>query len=271
MKFGTYTWFGYDLPFAQELRLIREAGFDNICTWWDDLGDNRRLDQPTLADRAGLRLEHAHLPYFGCNALWFDGTDGDTLIDRYCAGVCDAAASGLPTLVVHPYDGIVPPKGEPALAVMRMRRLADCCAQKQVRLAIENLGDNDAIRLLLDALVDNPWVGLCFDTGHANYTAHNDFSILDAYGDRLMALHLHDNNSTVDQHYLPFAGNLDWAAFMRLLRQTAFQGALMLEACYPIDYAAAHGDPNYAFPAPEIPPEAYLQSAVQALKRVDAM
>ena len=33
---GTYTWFGFTLPFERKLALIAEAGFQTICTWWDD-------------------------------------------------------------------------------------------------------------------------------------------------------------------------------------------------------------------------------------------
>lgn len=269
MQYGTYTWFGYDLPFAEELRLIRDAGFDSVCTWWGDLGPIRREDQLALVERAGLRLEHAHLPYFGCNAIWFDGADGDALIAQHIEGAHIAASCGPKTLVVHPYDGVVPPAGNLHAAQRRLQRLADACASLGVRLAVENLGDNVALRGLLDALIDNPFVGLCFDTGHANYTAHNDFSLLQEYGGRLFALHLHDNNTVKDQHLLPFEGNLDWAQFYRLLKQTGFGGSLMLEACFPIDYAAAHDNPAYVFPDPEEPAPSFLRRAHRALKRVE--
>ena len=72
-KSGTYTWFGYIAPFEERLKAIKDAGFDTICSFWTkkmEEADGRRVEQPEKADEYGLYLEHTHLNYYGCDALW---------------------------------------------------------------------------------------------------------------------------------------------------------------------------------------------------------
>ena len=50
----------------------------------------------------------------------------------------------------------------------------------------------------------------CFDSGHQN-AFDKDFPYLEYFGDKLVALHLHDNNGLVDEHTIPpFSGTIDW-------------------------------------------------------------
>ena len=51
------------------------------------------------------------------------------------------------------------------------------------------------------------------------------------YGDRLIALHLHDNRCLLDtdDHLLPFDGNIDWEKCAKQLAKTDFDGTIMFE------------------------------------------
>ena len=50
---------------------------------------------------------------------------------------------------------------------------------------------------------------MCYDSGHENFlTPHANF--LQKHGDRLMCVHLHDNNGLTDQHKIPFTGSVNW-------------------------------------------------------------
>ena len=56
-----------------------------------------------------------------------------------------------------------------------------------------------------------------------------DTDLLTLYGDRLMALHLHDNNGKEDWHALPFAGNINWNDVANKLKKIKYKGAISLE------------------------------------------
>ena len=60
------------------------------------------------------------------------------------------------------------------------------------------------------------------------------------FGDRLVALHIHDNMKTVgeDMHLLPFDGAIDYSILMRQLKDCGFDGTLMIET-------AKAGKPQY--------------------------
>lgn len=49
------------------------------------------------------------------------------------------------------------------------------------------------------------------------------------YGDKLMALHLHDNDESADQHRMPFDGNINWDVVMKKLTDINYKGPIALE------------------------------------------
>lgn len=272
MKCGIFTWFGYVLPFADRLSLIKDAGFDSICTWWADTFsdmDGRKEDHFEMAFKAGLRLEHTHLPYFGCDVLWKDGIDGNDLEKEYRNAIENAAKCGVSTVVLHPYDNkeVTQSNGWDVF-MPRMARIVDTAQHAGVRLALENLQESHVIRRILTLLGDNENVGICFDSGHGNISDHGDFSVLTEYPDKIYALHLHDNDGVHDQHLLPYEGNINWNTFMSALEYIDFGGSFMLEASYPFDFEKADRSSDMCYIPPPIPPEEYLSQAMCACLKV---
>ena len=45
----------------------------------------------------------------------------------------------------------------------------------------------------------------------------NSLDQLERLKDRLIALHIHDNDGSSDQHKIPFTGSVDWPRFMRIV------------------------------------------------------
>ncbi|MBQ4061603.1 MAG: sugar phosphate isomerase/epimerase [Christensenellaceae bacterium] len=240
MKQGLFTWFGYVRPLKERFELIRHAGFDTVCTWWDDTFSNTdgpKEAQCELAKKAGLTIEHSHLSYYGCDALWKSSANGDDLCRRYINDVVSASKSGIDTLVFHPYDKVSDFwDKEWAFFYPRMLKIADAAYKYGVRIAVENLRESQMTRKIIDSFSFNPNIGLCFDSGHANITEPNDFSLITERPEKLFALHLHDNDTVKDQHLLPFEGTIDWKAFIKALLSTKYSGSFMLEACYPFDF-----------------------------------
>ena len=207
--------------------MIRAAGFTSVMLWWGgefDAVPGEYLTHPALAHTYGLTVENAHLPYFTVNELWTGGSYEGLLLD----GIRSCAAYGVPVLVAHVSEGENPP--EPTqCGIDTLLRAADLCERLNVRLALENVRQSRHLDYALSH-IDSKQVGFCYDIGHARVVYKREHTLLKRYADRLMALHLHDNDGSGDQHRLPFDGDVDWKSFSRILPQTAYRGALTLEA-----------------------------------------
>lgn len=83
------------------------------------------------------------------------------------------------------------------------------------------------------ALVDSyndPLVGICWDTGHANQMQFDQGRAIRAVGRHLKALHINDNHyGRRDEHLLPYMGEVDWAAVAGALREVGYNGTLNYE------------------------------------------
>jgi sugar phosphate isomerase/epimerase len=106
-----------------------------------------------------------------------------------------------------------------------------------VGLMIENLpGEfNDAAQLA-ELLNPMPKLGLHLDIGHANLQVAQNTTrqILEAHGERLRHVHLHDNRGGHADLHLPLgAGNVDVRGAVRALQACKFDGTITLEVFTP--------------------------------------
>ena len=72
----------------------------------------------------------------------------------------------------------------------------------------------------------------CWDTGHENcYT--DGIKHMELFGDRLGALHIHDNRCVwdSDDHILPYDGAIDFDKVARYIAKSGYEGTVMLEVC----------------------------------------
>jgi sugar phosphate isomerase/epimerase/protein-tyrosine-phosphatase len=70
--------------------------------------------------------------------------------------------------------------------------------------------------------------GYVLDTGHANIAGDMD-DIEKGIGERLISLHLNDNDGEQDIHLTGGKGNVDWTRVAKLLHTTNYTGCLMWE------------------------------------------
>lgn len=89
-----------------------------------------------------------------------------------------------------------------------------------VTLALENVFDHgpETLKKLLDT-INSPRFGFCFDTGHCLIFSKSDWDKwIEVLGERLVEVHLHDNNGEEDEHLPPGDGKFDFSGFFRHLR-----------------------------------------------------
>lgn len=96
-----------------------------------------------------------------------------------------------------------------------------------VRIAVEN-GSFPSIRQVLSEYGPD-YVGVCYDSGHGNLDLDGPGQ-LDALKGRLIALHLHDNDGTGDQHNLLFSGTVDWPRLASIIATSSYRKCVSMES-----------------------------------------
>ncbi|MBQ8840238.1 MAG: sugar phosphate isomerase/epimerase [Clostridia bacterium] len=81
-------------------------------------------------------------------------------------------------------------------------------------------------------IVNDPYLVACLDLGHAEMQGSGDGApyMIRELGNRLQALHIHDNDRLHDSHQIPFSMNIDFVEIARALKEIDYQGELTLEA-----------------------------------------
>lgn len=88
-----------------------------------------------------------------------------------------------------------------------------------VPLLIENVWEKDpSFHVALLDRIDSPHFGFCLDVGHQHSFSETPLPIwIDALSNRLMEIHLHDNDGSHDHHWPVGAGTIDFRGLFGLL------------------------------------------------------
>lgn len=231
------------------LRLLAEAGFS--CTHWAHEWNTDYVYTDEEVSRIGAALQDCGLHLRDLHASLTEranwGSRDETVrqagVDLTLNRLRMTAALGGQAMVMHlPTEP--GPDGIPHYPFDVLHRsleaLAEPAREYRVALALENSAPDNmpAIAALLEQYPPE-LLGLCYDSGHG-HIAGNGLDRLETMTDRLLVLHLHDNNGQDDLHNLPFSGTGDWGRLARILAAAPYDGPLTMEASHL-------GDDNTAF------------------------
>ena len=227
------------LPFRMsledQLRLIRSTGFEGFFTGWAP-EDNRMHRR--IADELGLEYQSIHSNFMSAARMWRGG-EGEREATRELLDCVDTAAEvRVPIVVVHPYIGFEEQSAVTRSGLDAFRRVVESAAERNVRIAFENVEGEDYLAALMEEFQTMPNVGFCWDTGHEQcYNRGKDLMAL--YGDRLIATHFNDNLGvsrydgeifwTDDLHLLPYDGITDWQSVADRINSHGYEGILTFE------------------------------------------
>ena len=205
MNKGMRFYFGYDIDKKERAKLIKEAGFDCVITSNDKkyqaLNGTLKF-QVKQIKKYGLSPSSLHMRYESEDLpdFWKEGKKGELLKKILIQDVKNAYKYGFSCVVVH----LVGEYSE--IGKTRLLKVLDICQKLNIPLAIENIGYK---KLLIDVFdnISHPMLKACFDVGHQNFV-DKDFDMTQFCDEKIIALHLHNNNGLQDQHSL--AGNIDW-------------------------------------------------------------
>ena len=219
-------WFGYDLCPRERMNVIKSAGFTGVILLWTDQFHSDYKDFPHYAMEAGLYVENAHAPYIEANTLWEDNLIGHEYAKKLITCIVDCNTYGIPTLVIHPTNGKTPlPVSN--IGIDRLKRIIDKAESLNINIALENMESPQYIEYIFSKVQSNR-LGFCFDSRHHNLYSP-DLDLLSLYGDKLMALHLNDNDNEKDRNALRFSGNIHWDNLSEKLKAVDYKGTVAFE------------------------------------------
>ena len=223
------------LKAADRLASIGFEGLDMALDYWTEPG-SPFLEDGYLEWAYELR-EHAEklgVPYTHARAPGEAGNGGEVIRAIETAGILGAGY-----IVVHP---VVRENGEIIETAERFidvnaeayRTCIDAAEKYGVVVLSENLlcGASKDPRIVSELVskIDSPYLGWCFDTGHANCFGILP-SVLQECSCTPRSLHIQDNNGAgMDEHLIPGDGTVDWNSVVENLMAVNYTGDVVLEA-----------------------------------------
>ena len=188
-----------------------------------------RDGQEAYVEKMAERLKRFNLRSTACHALWGAGNDcvlaDDSLrpemIRKHRAFLDELSLLNVSTYTMH--LGIKKNYSmEENFSMIRQTvdALLPWAEKNRIALALENSAESIEVIEKLAELVAgyrNEFVGMCFDSGHANCYQIGIAKTLEVMKNDIVTCHLHDNYGSFDDHNPPEDGNTDWAELTRLL------------------------------------------------------
>ena len=209
------------------LRHIAEAGFSHIhwCHQWntDFLYSRWEIEQiRNWLGEYGLQLLDLH-GSAGNEKGWASPQEYQRLagVELVRNRIEMTAYLSADVVIMH-----VPADPQSGAVRRSLDEIEPLCRERNVRIAIEN-GHFEAIRKLLSEYGPE-YVGLCYDSGHGNMVAEG-LGCLESLKDRLISVHLHDNDGASDQHKILFSGTVDWKRLARIIAGSSYAKCASME------------------------------------------
>ncbi len=235
-KIGINTNNDCGLDFFEICGNIKNSGFESIMIAFIR---DKEVKQLEYAKKLGLDISFVHLDNTYTNDMWVKGYAHISQMNVYLKQIELCSNFGVKIAVLHatignPNSTVINPN---PFGLSEFQKLVDFAESRNVMIALENVDSNGYphFQYLLNNIKSNNF-GFCYDAGHHNLYNKN-IDLLTLYGDRLLAIHLHDNlgdyefgdDYTRDLHLLPFDGNIDYTSIMHRLKEIGYKNTIMIE------------------------------------------
>ncbi len=238
------------------IELIKKAGFDAIdadLDYWDDAGYYqgdyiaRAKEMRKKADELEIPFVQAHAPF---NLSMENGEEANyqNTFDVTVKAIECCEILGVEILIVHPlqFREYYPNKEFfKELNKKFYTSLLPYCEKHGVKIACENMWRHDPHNgHIIDSVCSDPeefndyidmvnsdYLVGCLDLGHCGLTNRDAaYCIRKMGGERIRALHIHDNDFVHDFHTMPMMGKMDWDSITKALADINYSGNFTLEA-----------------------------------------
>lgn len=218
----------------ETIEAIKKAGFDGaFIQWYNKDWSFSQEQQLKLCRELGLEIPFFHLGYSGINAIWVEGEEGEKLVEGYLRDLDACKRNDIDLVIMHPTSKFVAPKPN-MLGIKRLQKIIDHAEKLNIKIAFENSKIFGYLEYIFEH-IKNSNIGICFDIGHCHCHFDNKFN-WKMFKNKILAVHLHDNDKSDDLHLLPFDGTVDWKKLAKDLKKAKYKGPVTLESCYRYNY-----------------------------------
>lgn len=249
--------FGYE----KAIEIIAKAGFDAVDLSLCKMGDeNNVFNGDNYREYAGklLKIAKDNGVYFNQAHAYFptsfdDKEKSEKAFNKVVRGIEIAGIVGAKVVVVHPNQHLYYIEGDNDKILKEMnlefyKRLLPYCEKYNVKMATENMFQGNSVnKVLIDStcsrapefceyvdMIGSEYMTACLDIGHCMLVGQKPEFMIRALGhDRLLALHVHDNNGKYDNHVEPYSPHLsviNWDEVCKALAEIDYQGDFTFEA-----------------------------------------
>lgn len=271
-------WYNEEQP-EESMRFIKECGFEAIDYSIDSLF-RRTFDEEKLtsifdksvpeleayykpmkesAEANGISIGQAH----GALVIYYDD---NPKLTEYMIKVTEKMFAachylGCSAFVIHPWIGSkhdAPKEKEIEVNLDIYRRLMPAAKEYGIKICLENLWErrdgtyidapcitSEEACWYIDKLnreVGMDLFGFCLDIGHVLLYKRDVCQFMRTMGNRIVAMHLHENDRRNDTHMIPYtqmseSGEetvLDWQPVIDTMKEINYQGNLSFETAYAI-------------------------------------
>lgn len=229
------------------LEMLKKAGFDGIDYSFNADGKGNAIDltdhlakakavKKTL-DALELSCTQAHAPFevkYG-DALNLDNKGFSNIV----RSLEFAAELGVRQMVVH---SVAAPNNTDFFQYnfdfhKALEPYAKAC---NVQIAVENLVNSIFWRpnklSQFIHLLDSPVFCACIDVGHAELMGIPPEDFISGMDKGLLnCIHMHDTDSKVDRHWIPYQGTQNWDNIVKALAQYGYEGEMNMEVIHSFD------------------------------------
>ena len=247
---------GVMIGYPEAIRRCKAAGFDvldlNLCSLDRNEGNvlagedwEQQLEEIIAErDRQGVTFYQTHPPFRRGNIETFPDPEREKLYwDMMFRSLDITARIGAKWAVMHVVNDEADPENLELQLAKNHRhydKIVDYAAKLGIGIAFENMVQaKGAVHRFgslpeeMIALIDSygrDHVGICWDFGHGNTAIPESHPEgIRSLGSRLKCVHIDDNMGVLDEHLIPFRGNICWEEVMPVLKEIDFKGVLDLE------------------------------------------
>lgn len=221
MNLGAYP----EMDRKEDIAYLKWAGFDATFVYYFHREDAKLIRQTAeWLDRAGITLDTIHAPFWGVNGLWRDGEEAEKYFAELQDSILLASECRVPD-GRHALKLRRPPPYLNEKGFSRIDLLVQSARDKGIRVAFENQRKIANLAYVMERYENDPAVGFCWDVGHEKCLS-GGWEYMPMFGDRLAALHIHDNpcHHNEDLHMIPGDGKIDYRRMAELIRESRVYG-----------------------------------------------
>jgi len=251
LRWGVDTWVLIAYPVEVAAEMIQGAGFGSLEYCYEhfvDGNDNRTIGERVraladLSSTLSIEPSQMHAPYGELDRELASSNEGTRAkgIETAKEWLHRAVTLGVRVLVFHTALDLAEVVSSTEEYVNHSKSV-----NRDVFTAIGRMGGDLGVRVAIENRLERIFgsrpkdlleivsadpdnLGVCLDTGHANFNHLDCGSFVEELGSRLWATHIHDNDRRSDQHLIPYMGSVDWNGFFRALERVQYKGAAILE------------------------------------------